>query len=42
MGNFTAATIDGTVQLNAEAIGRVDAVKQLIELDYEEFSGGAA
>jgi len=39
-GSFTASDGTGTLQLNAEALGRVDAVQQLIDLDYEEFSQG--
>lgn len=35
-GHFTAESGDGTLQLNAEAIGRADALRRLLEVDYED------
>lgn len=32
-GNFTHETADGTAQLNAKAMGKVDAIDEFLELD---------
>ena len=34
-GAYTADTAEATAILNAEALGRVDAIKRLLELDEE-------
>jgi hypothetical protein len=39
-GAYTASTIEATAMLNAEALGRLDAIKRLVELDYEGLVGG--
>jgi len=32
---FTSDSVEATALQNAEALGRLDAVKRLLELDYE-------
>lgn len=36
-GTHTTESMDGTIQLNSMAIGQGRLLKDLIELDYEEF-----
>lgn len=36
LGHFTSERGDATLQLNAEAIGRVNALKRLLDVDYED------
>ena len=39
-GGFTTESADGTVQLNAEALGMYRALSQVLELDYETIKEG--
>ena len=38
-GQFTSADMGETAQLNAQAIGRVQELGYIGEIDYEEFRG---
>lgn len=40
-GQFTGETGDKTLQMNAEAIGRVAMIDYLIDLDWRDFDGEA-
>lgn len=40
LGNFTAKSIEESVILNSEAVGQINNLDKLIELEYEEFSEG--
>lgn len=39
-GTYTGARMSETLQLNSEALGRIDAVRQIGELDYHMICGG--
>lgn len=36
-GHFTAETSEGTAQLNAKALGEMEAIQQFIDLSPEQF-----
>ena len=40
LGNFTSKTMEESVILNSEAIGQVNNLERLIELEYAEFIEG--
>jgi hypothetical protein len=41
-GTFTGATADETLQLNANAIGRSQALARVAEMEYSDFIGSAS